>query len=253
MPMRQFDGFVRVADSQKIEHADGSLETREYHRRVLSKETIKAGNALRSELTRTLGKIGLKIPPLGILVDTRGLESMKGLEKETRTRCEAIRELMVTDLIKKGESENLAVCDVDLIALRLLPEEEFAEGVEKLLAEALAENYDRENSRLAENLDDIIRAIECGHGLVAQRRLSAIGRFLTELSERNETAGDEFGQEQIEPLKTDLIQAKQIVAAPKTTVAEKIEHLKKLKLFDGITVRARIECISTTTVAAVAG
>ena len=244
MPVRQFNGYVRIADSEKIEHEDGSTETREFHRRVLSKDTIKAGNALRSEISRALGQIGLKVPPLGILVDSRGLESLKVLERSAREKAEAVREMMIEDLLKANESETLAISEVDLIALRLLPEEEFAEGIEKLLAEALDENFDRENSRLAANFEDIIRAIECGHSLVAQRRLSAIGRFLTELAEQDE-AFSQMNLDQIELLKIDLTKAKQIIAGAESPVGEKIENLKRLRLFDGITVCASVENLSS--------
>lgn len=228
MPVRIFEGYVRVKKSETLEEENGEIETREFFRRVLSEETIKSANAFRSEISRTVGQIGFKVQSLGYLVDTRGLESLKLLENESKRKAFELREKMVDELVQHGESENLARCEVDLIALRLHPDDEFAELVDKLVYEALSDKYDSDSATLTKTLGETLNSLAAGHALVAQKKLSVVGRFLTNLAE---TRGD---SDELATARTELASAKQIIALRDEPVETKLKQLRNLKLFEGV-------------------
>ena len=228
MPVRIFDGLVRVKKSETEEEAGGVLATTEFFRKVLSDRTIRAAAAFRAEIARAIGQIGFKAAPLGVLVDTRGLDCLKALERESKVKAAGILEMMIEDLAGSGESDNLARCEVDLIALKLHPDEEFAEQVEKLLTEALRDKFDTEAETLNRHLRETLESLAAGHALVAQKKLSMVGRFLTKLAE---TEGDRGGLDQ---MRNELAEAKEIVARISEPVALKIERMSKLQLFKGV-------------------
>jgi hypothetical protein len=228
MPIRLFDGFVRTKKSESVETEEGEVQTTEFFRRVLSLETIKAAGAFRSDISRAVSQIGFKVQSLGVLVDTDGLSALKDLERDAKIRAAEIRDLMVGDLHEYGESEKLARCDVDLIALKLHPEEEFAEQVEKMVREALTDKHSDESSAMNKILSETLDALAAGHALVAQKKLSAVGRCLTRLAESQGDTGD------LATARKDLATAKEIIALRDMAVNEKIEKLKNLQLFDGV-------------------
>lgn len=234
MPVRLFDGFVKIKKSEVIELDEVSTETREFHRRVLSKETIKAAGAFRSEVSRAVNQIGFKVPPLGVLVEFKGLEALKAFERDAKKRAEEIRQLMLDDLLQYGESENLARCEVDLIALRLHPEEEFAEQVEQMIAEAFTARFDEESSSLNKTLEEALVSLRVGHALVAQKKLSMVGRFLSEIAESQGDTGE------VASAREELANAKLIIADRELIVDDKITNLKKLKLFEGVKISAKV-------------
>lgn len=240
MPVRLFDGYVRVKKSETIEEENGEIETREFFRRVLSDDTIKIANAFRSEISRTVGQIGFKVQTLGFLVDTRGLEALKELETESKKRAFEIRERMVDELVRHGESDNLARCEVDLIALRLHPDDEFAELVDKLVYEALSEKYDSDSATLTKTLAATLDSLAAGHALVAQKKLSVVGRFLTTLAE---SQGD---SNELAIARTELASAKQIVGLPTESVETKLKQLRNLKLFEGVKISATLQTGAAT-------
>lgn len=235
MPVRIFNGYVRAKKSENLEEEDGILETREFFRRVLSEETIKTGSAFRAEVSRAVGQIGFKVPLLGILVDTRGLESLKTLEMESREKADDIREQMLDDLAKAGESANLARCEVDLIALRLHPEEEFAEAVEKMISEALHDKYSEDSAMLTKTLTEALDSLSSGHALVAQKKLSLVGRFLANMLEAQ---GD---SDQLAIARDELGKAKQIIGLRELAVDKKIIQLRDLTLFEGVKISASLQ------------
>jgi hypothetical protein len=234
MPVRMFDGFVKIKKSEVIELDEVSTETREFHRRVLSKETIKAAGAFRSEISRAVGQIGFKVAPLGVLVEYKGLEALKALERDAKQRAGEILQLMLDDLINGGESETLARCEVDLIALRLHPEEEFAEQVEMMIAEAFTTRFDEESSSLNKTLEETLNSLKVGHALVAQKKLSMVGRFLSEMAE---SQGDNTD---LALAREELAVAKSIIADRQLIVDDKISRLKTLKLFEGVKISVKV-------------
>lgn len=235
MPVRIFDGYVRVKKSETLEEENGEIETREFFRRVLSEDTIKIANAFRSEISRTVGQIGFKVQTLGFLVDTRGLEALKALETESKRKAFDIREKMVDELVRHGESDNLARCEVDLIALRLHPDDEFAELVDKLVYEALSDKYDAESATMTKTLAETLDYLAAGHALVAQKKLSVVGRFLTNLAEAQ---GDTT---ELAIAREELASAKQIVALRDEPVETKLKQLRNLKLFEGVKISPTLQ------------
>lgn len=235
MPVRIFDGYVRVKKSETLEEENGEIETREFFRRVLSEDTIKIANAFRSEISRTVGQIGFKVQTLGFLVDTRGLEALKALETESKRKAYDIREKMVDELVRYGESDNLARCEVDLIALRLHPDDEFAELVDKLVYEALSDKHDSDSATLTKTLTETLHSLAAGHALVAQKKLSVVGRFLTNLAE---SQGDST---ELATAREELSSAKQIVALRDEPVETKLKQLRNLKLFEGVKISPALQ------------
>lgn len=235
MPVRLFDGFVRTKKSETIETEDGDVATTEFHRRVLTIETIKASGAFRSEISRNINLIGFKVQSLGVLVDGDGLASLKDLERDSKIKAFEIREMMIEDLVKSGESDKLARCDVDLIALRLQPEEEFAEQVETLVREAMNEKYSGESSMMNKTLSQTLESLAAGHALVAQKKLSAIGRCLMRVGETQGDSGQLVGARE------ELATAKEIVGMTDMAIGSKLDRLRKLKLFDGVKISPQFQ------------
>lgn len=235
MPVRIFDGYVRVKKSETLEEENGEIETREFFRRVLSEDTIKIANAFRSEISRTVGQIGFKVQTLGFLVDARGLEALKELETESKRKAFEIREKMVDELVRHGESDKMARCEVDLIALRLHPDDEFAELVDRLVYEAISVKHDSDSATLTRTLGETLDSLAAGHALVAQKKLSVVGRFLTNLAE---SQGDST---ELAVAREELASAKQIVALTGEPVESKLKQLRNLKLFEGVKISPTLQ------------
>ena len=235
MSVRAFDGMVKAGETETVEEETvGVVKTTTCKKRVLTKETINLANAFRMEVSRSVSKVGFKIPTMGVLVDTRGLETLKEMEKVYRQSAAQIYERMVEELIERGEQETLAICEVDLIALRFTPEDEFVELVERLASEAVSEKLNETGSALNETLERVVKSLEVGHGLAAQKQLSAVGRSLSRLIEMDSDSAA------VQDLRTDLASAKEIVSSRELKVNDKIEALQRLKLFAGISCRGLV-------------
>lgn len=227
---RVFDGYVRVAQDETIEHEGGNVDFISHQRRVMDVEVIRAGLAFRVKVSRAQEEAGIKTP-LGTIVGGRGLEEMMRLEGVLRERAAEIQEDMRRSLIAHEADEGWAKCEVELVVLKLEAEAACAGAVERIVQEAIDEQLAAAVAQINATTTSIRELVAAGNVPRAVRQTGTIERALRGLQRRGWSAG------QVGPLFNDLTA---IRAALKDagSVAEKLAALDCVPLMKGLTAKA---------------
>ncbi|MGB7921992.1 MAG: hypothetical protein WCF57_01975 [Pyrinomonadaceae bacterium] len=132
------------------------------------------------EVSRACSGAGFKTT-MGVLVNADGLLALIAKERKLKERTAAIHSEMIHELEERGESVVHARCEVNLIALRLMPDAEFRSEVEGIIDEAVVVHLEKAIDVINASVAQIRRYTEVGDTGVANKHLRLALRVLSEL------------------------------------------------------------------------
>jgi hypothetical protein len=182
------------------------------------------------EVSRASSGAGFKTA-LGVLVTAEGLLELIAKERKLKERAVAIHGEMVRELEVRGESVVHAKCDVNLVALRLTPDAEFRSAVDGIIDEAVVVHLEKAVEVINANVRQIRRYTEVGDVGVANKHLRVALRVLTELKRSG------WEDRELEPLRSDLSEIREIILSHSMPVDRKLPELDQIKLMQGVKLR----------------
>lgn len=227
---RIFDGYVKVAGDETVERGDNTFDFISHKKRVLDEEVIRAGAAFRVEVSRAMMDAGVHTE-MGTIVNERGYEEVRRLEREFIDRAAEIQEAQ-TKSLREGEADvTLAKCEVSLIVLKVVAEEEAADQTDEFFQDAVEQKLRDEVGEINKTVKHIRELVAVGNAPRAKRQTSIIERCLRSLDRRG------WRDEQLAPLREDLGRVREVLAKRSTLVAEKLAALDEIELMKGVEAR----------------